>query len=361
MRRPPLDIPDILRWADAFHARRGRWPDRDDGPLPDALDLTWRQIDSALKLGNRGLPKGSSLAKLLLARRKRRHKGLPPALTEAQILGWADAHHRRTGGWPIYSSGAIPGVRGETWSAVDHSLRIGRRGLPGGSSLAQLLEARRGVRNVRAIPDLTLPQVLAWADAHRGAHESWPTRGSGPVPGVTGETWAAVAQALVVGGRGLPGPTSLAVLLAEHRGARNHMAVAPLTAEVILAWADEHHARTGVWPKRGSGPIPGEAGEAWSGVDAALVMGARGLPGGDSLAQLLARARGVRNKQALPRLSIEQVRGWAAAHRDRTGAWPRAGSGPIPEAPGETWAGVSTALARGGRGLPGGSSLFRIA
>ena len=97
MRRPPLDIGDILRWADEFHERYRRWPHRDDGPVSPILDLMWRQIDSALKLGNRGLQQGSSLAKLFLARRKRRHKGMPPALTEEQILHWADAHHRRTG------------------------------------------------------------------------------------------------------------------------------------------------------------------------------------------------------------------------------------------------------------------------
>jgi hypothetical protein len=84
MRRPPLDIGDILRWADVFHLRHGRWPHRDDGPVEGTADLTRRRIDSALKPGNRCLPRGSSLAKLLLARRKRRHKGYPPTLTPAK-------------------------------------------------------------------------------------------------------------------------------------------------------------------------------------------------------------------------------------------------------------------------------------
>jgi len=360
MRRPALYIGDILCWADEFHRRHGRWPHRGDGPVEGTLDLTWRRIDSALKLGNRCLRPGSSLAKLLLAQRKRRHKGYPPSLTETQILGWADAHHARTGSWPIYSSGGIHGVRGETWSAVDHSLRIGRRGLPGGSSLAQLLEARRGVRNVQAAPTLTPEQVLAWADEHHDRTFSWPTRESGPIPQAPGETWSAVAQAFVVGARGLSGEGSLAQFLARHRGVRNHLAVPPLTEEQVLAWADAHHARTGKWPTRSSGPIPEAPGEAWSAVDAALVVGVRGFGGGDSLAKLLARHRGVRNKQALPPLSIEQIREWVQAHHTRTGQWPRHSSGPIADAPGETWAGVNTALARGGRGLPGGSSLYRL-
>jgi hypothetical protein len=161
MRRPALYISDILRWADEFHRRKGRWPHRNEG----TVDLTWRRIDSALKLGNRGLPRGSSLAKLLLARRNRRHKGQPPTLSEYEILNWADAHRRRTGEWPVNSSGQVHGVPGETWSAVDHSLRIGRRGLPGGSALAQLLEARR---SVRTRPRGAAPAVIGLAQAPLG-------------------------------------------------------------------------------------------------------------------------------------------------------------------------------------------------
>lgn len=360
MRRSPLYIGDILRWADEFHRRRGRWPHRDDGPVEGTLDLSWRRIDSALKLGNRCLRPGSSLAKLLLAHRGRRHKRRPPVLTEAQILAWADAHLARTGDWPIHSAGGIAGTNDETWRAVDKALRVGRRGLPGGSSLAQLLEARRGVRNVQAAPTLTPAQVLAWADAYHARTGSWPTRESGPIPEAPGETWSAVAQAFIVGARGLSGAGSLARFLAQHRGVRNHMAVPPLTEKQVLAWADTHHTRTGKWPIRSSGPIPEAPGEAWSAVDAALVVGVRGFAGGDSLAKLLARRRGVRNKQALPPLSVRQIRAWIRAHHARTGEWPRHTSGPIADAPGETWAGVNTALARGGRGLPGGSSLHRL-
>ena len=356
----PLYIGEILSWADDFHRRRGRWPNRDDGPIARTLGLTWRRIDSALKHGYRGLQPGSSLAKLLLTFRNRRHKGYPPSLTEDLILGWADDHYARTGKWPIYSSGSIPAVHGETWSAVDHSLRIGRRGLRGGSSLAQLLEARRGVRNPLSAPGLTVEQILGWADAHRARTGSWPTVKSGPIPGTAGETWSAIGQALIVGGRGLPGPTSLARVLARWRGARNHMDVPKLSARQILAWADAHHATTGKWPTRTSGTIPGAVGEAWSAVDAALIVGVRGFPGDDSLARFLARLRGARNKQALPKLSIDQILKWIKAYHRRTGEWPKRTSGAIPEASGEMWSGVESALRIGCRGLPGGSSLYRV-
>jgi hypothetical protein len=41
--------------------------------------------------------------------------------------------------------------------------------------------------------------------------------------------------------------------------------------------------------------VPGTHGEVWGNVNAALREGIRGLAGGDTLAQLLARRLGVRN------------------------------------------------------------------
>src|SRR5262249_20281604 len=56
-------------------------------------------------------------------------------------------------------------------------------------------------------------------------------------------------------------------------------------------------------------------------------------------------------------LTVGQVRAWARAHRRRTRHWPGRSSGPIPEAPGETWSAIHAALADGYRGLPGGLTL----
>ena len=109
-----------------------------------------------------------------------------------------------------------------------------------------------------------------------------------------------------------------------------------------------------------SGPLPEAPGDSWQRLDALLRRGGRGLPGGSSLAQLLARRRRVRNPAAPPPLSIRQILKWADAHHRRTGTWPKADSGPIPEAPGETWTAVAHALQRGTRSLSGHSSLARL-
>jgi hypothetical protein len=137
-------------------------------------------------------------------------------LTVPQILQWADSHHARTGKWPNSASGRIPEAPEETWASVSAALTRGRRGLPGGSSLAQLLGAERGKQTESLRARLTVAQVLAWADAHHQRTGRWPTAAAGPVLDAPGERWAGINQALSRGHRGLPGDSSLSWLLTEH-------------------------------------------------------------------------------------------------------------------------------------------------
>jgi hypothetical protein len=69
-----------------------------------------------------------------------------PPLTVAQIMARADAHQARTGQWPSLSSWAVVDAPGETWKGVNGCLDRGFRGLPGGGSLARLLDEHRGPR-----------------------------------------------------------------------------------------------------------------------------------------------------------------------------------------------------------------------
>lgn len=209
-------------------------------------------------------------------------------------------------------------------------------------------------------PDHTVERILAWADLHYARKRSWPSQDSGRVIGATDENWQAIDMALRCGHRGLPGSSSLAQLLAEHRGVRNRKRLPPLTAPRILEWADNHRQRTGKWPKRSSGPIKEAPGETWLGVESALFHGARGWSGGTTLARFLAKHRGARNKKSLPLLKERQIFQWAKAHWLRTGRWPNEHAGPIMEAPGEVWKNIDMALRQGYRGLPGGSSVYRL-
>jgi hypothetical protein len=235
-------------------------------------------------------------------RTRRRHPSV--RLSVSEILAWADSHHARTGRWPQVYTGAIwDALPGETWRRIDNALRYGLRGLPGGSSLIQLLSQYRDVRNTQNLSPLTEGQILAWALAHYWRNGTWPNRYSGLVHG-TGEVWSNLDAGLRRGSRGLPGNSSLGKLLADCLGVRTRANVPPLSVNRILDWADAHYQRTGVWPTRRSGFIAAAPGETWHAVDLALQQGLRGLPGRHSLPQLLAEHRGVRNRARSPRLTV---------------------------------------------------------
>lgn len=105
-------------------------------------------MDAALVQGGRGLRPGSSPARLLAEQgKKRNHCALPP-LSRMKILAWADAHFEAKRKYPNVNSGEVTSAPGERWDLIDNALRQGLRGLPGGSSLLQLLVKKRGVRKI---------------------------------------------------------------------------------------------------------------------------------------------------------------------------------------------------------------------
>jgi hypothetical protein len=63
---------------------------------------------------------------------------------------------------------------------------------------------------------------------------------------------------------------------------------------------------------------------------------------------------------AAPLVRLKQIITWALKHRERTGKLPQYKSGPVQDAPGETWDSVDSALRYGKRGLVGGSSLAKL-
>jgi pyrroloquinoline quinone (PQQ) biosynthesis protein C len=359
-RKPRLTIAEILRWVDAHFARTRKWPTVNSGKVREAPSGNWRAIDLALRLGFRGLPGGSSLAKLLAEKCGIPNRMSRPRLTYTQILAWADDHKRRTGRWPNQNSGPVLAAPGETWRGIHRALKRGDRGLPGGETLAGLLQRRRNVRSSRILPPLREPLILKWADNHYRRFREWPSPRSGRVVGAPHEEWPRINTALSCGLRGLPGGSSLAKLLAEHRGVRSKAHLPRLTYKQILAWADHHFAHTGEWPTRLSGRVLAAAHESWMGIDDALRRKLRGIRRRTSLARLLAERRGYRYFRNRPRLRERQILLWADAHLKRTGEWPDRYSGIVLDCPTESWPRITNALERGHRGLPGGSSLAQL-
>jgi hypothetical protein len=352
--KSPLTIGDILDWADAHLASTGKWPSARSGAVLAVPGETWGNLNSRLEKGQRGLPGGLSLSGLLAEYRGGGDHPDRQPLHLAEILDWADAYHAATGLWPTIQSGAVSAATFPvTWVQVDYALRYGARGLPGDSSLSRLWAEHRGYKKYRRTTDLTVEQILAWADAYHAAHGRWPGIRAGAVEAAPGVTWKGIAHALREGYRGMPGGTTLGTFLAEHRGHRNRAELSQLTIEKILAWADAHHAVHGDWPSCNGGPIDAAPDETWKGIAMALRLGHRGLRGGTSLARLLDDHRPRR-----PRLlTVAMIEAWALSHHRATGYWPNICSGRVRDLPDETWKRIDRALRDGNRGLPGGGTL----
>ena len=358
--QPKFTEDQILSWADAYFIKHGEWPRSTSGEIPEALGQNWHKVERALNDGLRGLQPGSTLALLLQERRGAFNRRNQPQFTIDQILNWADAHFERTGKWPTYRSGPIPDSPGENWTKVNAALYNGYRGLQSHSSLANLLHERRGVVNRLNQPDLTISQILEWADLHKKRHGRYPVQSDGVVEDARDERWSRVDGALQSGIRGLKGGSSLATLLQEHRGNRHQANLPRFQEDQILAWADAHFARTGRWPAITSGPVRDAPDETWAKINDALRKGFRGLLGGSSLARFLAAHRGKRDRSDRPRFSLQQITAWVQLHTLRHGKPPTIKSGVVDDAPEEHWEGIHRALVHGYRGLPGGSSLAKL-
>src|SRR4051794_7311393 len=109
-----------------------------------------------------------------------------PDLTVDRILGWADAHHARTGRWPVDTDGPVADAPGETWHAIGSAARLGRRGGAGGGGAGGDVACHR----LGAAPGLagaaggSLAGTAAGPGA-RGAQPPGPARPDGkPDPGL---------------------------------------------------------------------------------------------------------------------------------------------------------------------------------
>ena len=157
----------------------------------------------------------------------------------------------------------------------------------------------RGVRNIGNLSDLTKEQILAWADEHHRCTGNWPRTQTESIPGGPPVEWVSIHLYLSYGGRGLPGGSSLARLLEEHRGVP--IASPPISIAQILEWADACHQRTGRWPSKESNElIEGTRAEKWAAIEKALRHGYRGLPKGQTLARVLQQYRGVQTTPICP-------------------------------------------------------------
>ena len=138
---------------------------------------------------------------------------------------------------------------------------------------------RKGAKTSRSLkyPDWTTERILELADAHHERTGKWPKDDSGQIVEAPGETWSGVAKALRRGFRGLEGGSSLARLLEQERGVRNHLHIPALSPEIIRFWAESHYVRNGWWPTCETGAISDAPGETWAAVELAIRERRRGM------------------------------------------------------------------------------------
>lgn len=353
-RSSKISIKQILKWADEYYKKTGEWPTQRSGKVHNAPGESWVGINQALIGGYRGLPGGSSLAKLFQKKRGVEQKG---DLSIFQIIKWAKDHRKRTKKFPTALSGKVLCVYGETWRGIDEAFKSRGRGLRRGGSLAKLLANKLNAPNKANIKKISIDQILKLADEHQKRTGRWPSVNSGNVHDVPNEKWPNINDALRGGYRGLPGGSSLAKLFEKKRGVKPKE---NLKVSQILLWADDYFKRTGKWPTKRSGDVSNAYDETWGAISQALSIGGRGLPGGSSLPKLLAKERGVENRLDLPDYSIDRILKWADEYYKKNGEWPTQRSKEVPGDPYENWTRINSCLVGGYRGLSGGSSLAKL-
>ncbi len=342
----------ILEWADAHHARTGKWPNHLSGEISESPGETWAKLDGSLRKGQRGVGRKFSLAQLLHKERGVRIKGQAPALTVEQIQEWACQHYEIMGNWPTITSGKVLANLSESWDQINSALTLGLRGLPGGSSIAKQVALLGGKRktDTGSVP-ADMQYVCMKIDDYREEHGAWPTRES-LVTVDAADTRLRCGKAV--------GTMSFATLIADELGPRTRMSQPSLTTEMILQWADAHKKVTGEWPTAGSGMILHSPNEDWGLLSRSMRRGMRGLNEAISLSKLLERERAVPHRFRCE-LTEELVLTWADAYKEEKGVYPGGKSlEPIPQSPGDKWRHIDHALREGHRGLPGGSSLAML-
>jgi len=283
---PDFDLARINVWVLNHYTRTGRLPRVADGPIAEAPDESWSIIDNAFRYGRRGLANSGygTLKAFLDSFFSRDDFGqrvlLKPRLYINTILKWADAYHARTGKWPNINSGDVPEAPGETWRKINHDMSRGCRGIHPKTSLARVLEQRRGLPPKRREP-LTFEKILKWADEHRARTGDWPDpTDRSEIRGAPHETWYHISCSLLQGQRGLPNASSIPMLLHTYRGRPHRKMMPPLFLDNIEEWVRSHFDRHHQWPAvHRNREVDDAPDETWMAIDAAFKASSRGLAG----------------------------------------------------------------------------------
>ena len=347
-----LSIELIISWAKHHFQETRSWPTFKSGNVLADPSENWGAIRSSLVQGNRGLPSGLSIEKVLFNELGIVGVRSGKNLTEELILSLAEDHYKLIKGYPNENSTWVL-AGSDSWAAISAALREGLRGLQGGKSLAQLLGQAGLKTNPAAQIYPSLEEIITAAkDFSKGNNKKLPNRGTGSFQGYLKLTWGAIDGAIKRGSISGITAKSLADLFVQEFGYRNVNNLPDLRQEKILEWCDLFKERNGMFPSNTSQSIAEMGTETFRSIDTALRENRRGLNGYSSLSNFLYEERGKRNNKSLPNLTKEKILEWMKNWYEEKGAWPTAGDGEIPKSGGEKWSNLNATLHRGGRGLP---------
>lgn len=256
----------IVGAVDAYRAEhRGEFPYRESGKLA-GLNLTWTQIDNALRQG------GKSLAKWL----SKRYPDFVE-VSERRLLAWTeDFANQNARALPTMKSGEIAGT-GWSWLQVDRAFRSGAWRWTTVDTLSAWLDTAYPAERI-----LTPENVQNWVASHIASQGTFPSSDStAPVAESSAWTWQRINATMVRGAFGWREKCSLAAWLdSQYPDARM------LTPRNLHAWVRNHVDAHGHFPSRQSlEPASPGAHWNWFEVDKALRRESAGWRGRTTLSK----------------------------------------------------------------------------
>jgi hypothetical protein len=376
---PLLTENKICEWIQQFIDKYKRKPIIADGVIEFALDEyageTWGKINDSLMNGMRGMPKGSSLTKIIEKQFGIRGYCTPPNLSLDMIRNWIHQHITKHKKKPTVKNGIVEFAENEfkgiSWASVANAMSKGTRGLAKGLSLAQFIQKEFGISNHYSLPPISVSIILQWINAFIKKYNRKPTQNDGIIEFARSEykniTWHSVNFFLWKGGRGLPKGSSLAQFIEKKLGIRNRNIPPSFTEDQILDWIGQYFVKYKKKPTKTSGIVEfaerNYRGTTWSEIDSSFKRGKRGLHI-SSLAQFIQKKLDIKRRTHPPDLNLELILDWAQKYYSKYNIKPTAKNKVIEFAindhQGETWLAVDAALRKGRRGLAGGSSLANL-
>ena len=137
---------DVVNWVKKYKDKYGKFPHHASGKVEFAdEDITWSALEACLINGWRGLPKNTSLSKLIAEQFNVINRSNTKKYSNNIIRKWIERHYKEYGYYPTKRSGVIEwaseyGYNLVTWDAIDRALRVGVKGLSGGSSLSNFIK-----------------------------------------------------------------------------------------------------------------------------------------------------------------------------------------------------------------------------